>query len=89
MRPDTEGFEFRAAKKAVLILFICPTRTADEFAAAVRADGVHLLGTARAKCALVAADIDFVLCDKRSATFFTHSFHLQGHLFSFRLKPFR
>src|SRR5439155_265125 len=28
MRPDTEGFEFRAAKKAVLILFICPTRTA-------------------------------------------------------------
>ena len=84
MRPDTEGFEFRAAKKAVLILFICPTRTADEFAAAVRADG-----TARAKCALVAADIDFVLYDKRSATFFTHSFHLQGHLFSFRLKPFR
>jgi hypothetical protein len=64
-------------------------RTAYEFAAAIRTDGVHLLGTARAKCALVTTDIGLILCDKWAAAFFTHRFHFQGHFFPFRLEPFR
>jgi len=39
-------------------------RTAHEFAAAVWTYGVHLLGTACAKCAFVVADMGPVLCNK-------------------------
>jgi len=63
MRPDAGG-KLPAGKTAVLQFVVCPTRMAHEFAAAVWTDGVHLLGTAHAKCAFVAADIGRVLCNK-------------------------
>jgi hypothetical protein len=55
-------------------LFVFPMRASHQFAAPIWTDGVHLLGAARAKCALVAADKGLILRGKWSAAFFTFLF---------------
>jgi hypothetical protein len=51
-------------------------RPRHQLAAAVWADEVHLLSTARAICAFVAADVSHSARSKRGSAFFADSFEL-------------
>ncbi len=77
--PPNAGGKLPAGKTAVLQFSVFSTRTTREFAAAAWTNGVHLLGTAHAKCAFVAADIGLAIRGQRASTLFAFFFHFQRH----------